>query len=539
MILHKRIYSAVAIMACMLSLGGASAHAASAESAKPNIVIIMADDLGYSDIGCYGGEIPTPNIDNLAKNGIRFRQFYNNARCCPTRASVLTGLYPHEAGIGLMAGSNHGAPGYIGRMGPNTATMAAWLKQGGYFTAMCGKWHVGGEPAKNGFMRSLAASGTGEIYFPDAKGKKGKSPGITLDGEKIPMRGGFLPDNWYSTDLWTSKSLEFIDEARKERKPFFLYLAYNAPHFPLQAPAEDIARFRGTYLAGWDRLREERFERQKKLGVVDPAWTLGNRPDEIPDWDGLDPDEKDRLDHLMATYAACVYRLDKAVGDFVAGLKARGELENTVIFFFSDNGGSPEAGPRGQTEGDPSQGDSRWYSGESWAYLQNTPFRYYKHFTHEGGISSPLIVRWPKGIKDVNEWRDQITHVIDIAPTISELTGVVYPKTIKNRELLPLEGSSLVPAFSNHPLQRSTLYWEHHGNAAILDGHMKLVRRGRPGKELPWELYDIKVDRTEQNDLAKMQPEQVQRLEQLWREWAVRTHVFPTPETSKKRKKKP
>jgi len=500
-------------------------------AAPPNIIVILVDDMGFSDLGCYGSEIPTPNLDALAKNGLRFTQFYNTGRCCPTRASLLTGLYSHQTGVGHMM-ENKGAPGYQGRLNDRCATIAEALKPAGYFTAMTGKWHVGQEqgvtPANRGFERSLNAA-AGGFYQPGATRAK-----LFLDGQPIANDDPRLPKAWYTTDLWTSFGLKFIDEARAAKKPFFLYLAHNAPHFPLQAPAEEIAKFRGKYQAGWGPLRNQRHARQVEMGLIDPAWTMAPRPEAIKAWTSLSDAEKDRFDHLMAVYAAAVAHMDKAIGDLVAGLKERGELDNTLILFLSDNGGNAEGGPNGRSEGDPSKPNSDWFCGESWAFLENTPFRRYKHFNHEGGIATPLIAHWPAGIKARDELRAQPGHLIDILPTCLEVAGAAPLKERAGVAVLPPEGRSLLPAFANEAIQRDALFWEHEGNAAVRVGDLKLVRAGRNGA---WELYDLKRDRTEQHDLAAAQPDKVKELTDQWEAWALRANVKPYPTAGGKKGK--
>lgn len=502
-----------------------------APAAQPNIIVILVDDMGFSDIGCYGSEIPTPNLDALAKNGLRFSQFYNTGRCCPTRASLLTGLYSHQTGVGHMM-ENKAVPGYQGHLNDRCATIAEMLKPSGYFTAMTGKWHVGQEqgvtPSNRGFDRSLNAAAGG---FYQAGATRAK---LFLDSQAIANDDPRLPKEWYSTDLWTSYGLKFIDEARAAKKPFFLYLAHNAPHFPLQAPADEIAKFRGKYLAGWGPLRIQRHARQVELGLVDPAWTMAPRPDTIKAWTSLSDAEKDHFDHLMAVYAAAVAHMDKAIGDLVAGLKERGELDNTLILFLSDNGGNAEAGPNGRAEGDPSKPNSDWYCGESWAFLENTPFRRYKHFNHEGGISTPLIAHWPAGIKARNELRTQPGHLIDILPTCLDVAGATPLKERGGVTVQPPEGRSLLPAFANQPIQRDALFWEHEGNAAVRVGDLKLVRTGRNGT---WELYDLLKDRTEQHDLATAQPDKAKELANKWEAWALRANVKPYPVNTAKKGK--
>ncbi|MCA1962961.1 MAG: arylsulfatase [Prosthecobacter sp.] len=512
---------------------------------KPNIVLILVDDMGFADLGCYGSEIPTPHLDALAKNGLRFTQFYNTGRCCPTRASLLTGLYAHQVGVGHMT-DDQGLPGYRGRLNDACVTLAEVLRPAGYFTALTGKWHVGQNlgvtPWDRGFERTLNAA-AGGFYF--AAGDQAKAK-LFLNGEAIANDDPRLPKDWYSTDLWTTYGLKFIDEALAAKKPFYLHLCHNAPHFPLQAPAEEIAKFRGKYKAGWGALRDARIRRQKELGIIDPAWVKSPRPDTIKLWKDHTPEEQDRFDHLMAVYAATVHCMDKAVGDLVAGLEQRGVLENTLILFMSDNGGNAEAGPKGRTDGDPTQATSNWFCGESWAFLQNAPFRKYKHYNHEGGIATPLIAHWPAGIK-AGAQTEKVTgrlehapaHLIDIMATCVDVSGASYPKEHHGRAIQPMEGISLRPAFSGEPLTASPrlLFWEHEGNAAVRQGDLKLVRTGRTG---PWELYDLKSDRTEQHNLASTQPEKVKELAAEWQKWAERAQVLPYPPEGKakgKRKK--
>jgi len=501
---------------------------------RPNIVIILVDDMGFSDLGCYGGEIPTPNLDELAAGGLRFTQFYNTGRCCPTRASLLTGLYPHQAGVGHMT-DDKGGPGYRGRLNDHCVTIADVLRDAGYFTAMSGKWHVGQNfgvvPWERGFVRSLNAP-AGGFYYGDSPRAQ-----LFLNGLQLDVKGGELPKNWYSTDLWTDYGIKFIDEALAARKPFFLYLAHNAPHFPLQAPAEEIARFRGKYKIGWDKLREQRHARQIEMGIMDRAWPMSPRPSEVRAWEQLTAAQQDRFDHIMAIYAAVVSRMDASVGRLVEALGKRGILDDTLILLLSDNGGNAEGGPDGTFQGEPpGSSASTVFCGQSWATLQNTPLRRYKHFNHEGGVATPLIVHWPARIAARGELRHQPGHLVDLMATCVDLSGAKYPGEFQGRPILPMEGRSLVPAFDDRPIEREALYWEHEGNAAIRVGDWKLVRLGRGG---PWELYDLKADRTEQRDLAQEQPERAKALAAQWEAWAERAHVTPYPTGGKKAAKAP
>src|SRR5215469_8191134 len=387
-----------AILSCLLTFG-----LSSAVTARTNIVVVLVDDMGFSDIGPYGGEVPTPNLDRLAAEGVRFTQFYNAARCSPTRASLLTGLYPHQAGMGWLDSMvEPKSRGIHGRLLPRCVTIAEVLRDAGYFTAMAGKWHLGQQhatvPWTRGFDRSLN-SRFGEVYFPKEMDKPGTEV-LYLNGDEMPKDSPVFGQDWYSTDLFTEWGLKFIDEARAQDKPFFLYLAQGAVHFPLRAPREIIEKYRGRYTPGWDALRERRHAKQVELGLVDPRWPLAARPPESPAWETRTADQRRRFEEIMAVYAAMIDRIDFAVGTLVEGLRRRGLLDDTLILLLSDNGGNAEGGPPGVTRGDGPIGSPQSYVllGMNWATLANTPFRRYKHFTHEGGISSPLIAHWPAGI---------------------------------------------------------------------------------------------------------------------------------------------
>lgn len=502
-----------------------------AAAEKPNIVVILADDMGFSDLGCYGSEIPTPNLDGLAAKGLRFTQFYNTGRCCPTRASLLTGLYSHQAGVGHMT-EDKKLPGYRGFLTENTVTIAEVLKPAGYFTAVTGKWHVGDKeaarlPLQRGFDRFYGVPEGGGFYF---KLKEGRS--LWLNNEVLHTDQNNVPDGWYSTDAWTEWGLKFIDEAQAEKKPFFLYLAHNAPHFPLQAPAAEIAKFRNKYQIGWGAVRDRRYARQVELGIIDEKWAKAPRPEAVQPWAKVPKEERDRFDHLMATYAACVHRLDQAVGDLVAGLKQRGAYENTLILFLSDNGGTAESGPNGRSEGDPTTADSNWFCGESWAFPQNTPFRLFKRYNHEGGVATPLIAHWPRGFAGGGKLVKTPAHVVDLLATCADLAGADYPRERAGQAVTATAGLSLKPLLLRpyEPVPESLvnrpLYWEHEGHAAVRWGNEKLVRKGANG---PWELYDMEGDRTELNDLAAKRPERVQELAAEWLAWAKTNQVLPAP----------
>lgn len=527
-------WTRIILALCVVALATPVANAQCAT--KPNVIVMLVDDMGWSDIGCYGGEIPTPNLDALAAGGVRFTQFYNTARCSPTRASLLTGLYPHQAGMGHLDNIvREGSIGTTGRLNAQSVTMAEVLREAGYFTAMTGKWHLGQQhgtpPWKHGFERVLNLR-AGGIFFPnqnfqggsDELTRRGQEP-LYLNGREVARDAAEFGKNWYSTYLWADFGLKFIDEARQAGKPFFLYVAHNAPHFPLMAPQELIAKYRGKYKAGWDKLREERYRRQVEMDLIDARWPLSPRGAESPAWDNLSEAEKERFDHLMAVYAAMIEAIDTSVGTLVRGLRERGALDNTLILFLSDNGGNGESGPAGRFNGDPPGGpNSNLYLGMNWAALNNTPFRRFKHFTHEGGIATPLIAYWPQGIprRRHNQLEHQPGHLIDLMATVVDVTGANYPRTFNGQAIQPMEGISLRPAFAGRARKRTQpLYWEHEGNRAIRSGQWKLVAKYLDD----WELYDLSADRVERNNLAARHPEIVRKLAAQWEAWAKRAHV--------------
>jgi arylsulfatase A-like enzyme len=536
----RPLLAAAALLASITPL-----HAADPPQ-RPNVVLILADDMGYSDLGCYGGEISTPSLDKLAAGGLRFTRFYNCTRCCPSRASLLSGLYPHQAGVGLMTGDQK-LPGYRGQLQPNAVTIAEVLKAAGYRTLMCGKWHLAAGPKKSptpvdrGFDDYFGlVEGFRDFWDPKAY--------VRLPAGR-PART-YPPGGFYATDAFADHALDFLADARKTPdKPFFLYLAFTAPHFPLHAPAEDVAKYKETYAKGWDKLREERLARMKKLGLVGPDTRLPPRSEyetlgykdrgTNPAWDSLPADRRADLARRMAVYAAMIDRMDRHVGRVIDDLRKHDQLDNTLVLVLSDNGACAEWDPFGfdgssgpnnvlhrGADLDKMGGPGTYHSyGSGWANACNTPFRLYKHYCHEGGISTPLIAHWPKGIAATGELRDQVGHIIDVMATCLDVTGATYPagKT-------PPEGKSLVPAFAGKPLDRDHLAWEHEGNRAIRAGKWKLVAR----RDGPWELYDIDADRTEQTDLAAGHPDRVRELSGKWDKWAKRTNVLPRPTPKKK-----
>ena len=508
-----------------------AALAPAQQAKRPNVIVILVDDMGFSDIGPYGSEIPTPNLDALAANGLRFTQFYNSARCSPSRASLLTGLYPHEAGMGgLDSIVRPGLGGFQGRLADRAVTIAEVLKPAGYFTGMAGKWHVGAQhgtpPKAVGFDRSMFQKGG--TYFPDQPGK-GRTF-VTIDGRQARLDSPEVgKGEWYASDMLVDWTVRFVDEAKVAGKPFFLYLPFTAVHFPVMAPADEIAKFKGKYMAGWDQLRRDRFERQKKTGLIAADATLPDVLPEAYDWDKLPAADKERFDTIMAVYAAAISRMDKAIGTLVADLKARGEFDNTLILFMSDNGGNAESGPDGRTGVAPWGGkNSNVFVGLNWATLQNTPFRYFKHYAEEGGIATPLIASWPAGIdaKVRGTMVREPGHLVDVMPTLAELAGAKYPARFDGHDIRPMSGRSFAGAFDGKPLTRSVpIFWEHEGNKAVRDGKWKLVAQFGA----PWQLYDMSTDRTETRDLAAAHPDIAARMTQQWNDWAAKSFVDPWP----------
>lgn len=501
------------------------------EAQRPNIVIVMADDMGYSDLGCYGGEIETPHLDRLAAGGVRFTQFYNTARCCPTRAALLTGVYQHQAGIGHMVG-NLGVPSYQGYLNDRTVTIAETLRPAGYATLMTGKWHVGSQPEhwplQRGFDRYWGTPSGGGVYFKDTL-KVRTNVFFTSGNERIEA-----PDDLYVTDTFTDYALKFIDGAVEADKPFFLYLAHIAPHWPLQAKPKDIEKYRGRYDAGWDVVRKARYRRQLDMGIVDRAWPLSPRDPKAKAWKSLSEAKRKDLAYRMSVYAAQVDCIDQNMGRLLAHLEKRGVLDNTLILFLSDNGCSAEGGPGGfsrGTKGVPiGQGESYASVGLEWANVNDTPYRKFKMDTHEGGIATPLIAHWPRGIERRGELEGTPGHVIDLLPTCLDVAGAGYPAKHGDKATIPPEGRSLVPAMNGEAVQRDALYWEHQGNRAVRVGDWKLVA---PNKQ-PWELYNLRDDRTELDNLADKQPERVKELAAKWETWAKRVGVEPWPIRKKK-----
>jgi arylsulfatase len=527
------------VVACFGFCAAATCQASQPQNAglatRPNIILILADDMGFSDLGCYGSEINTPNLDQLGTGGIRFTQFYNAARCCPSRASLLTGLYPHQAGIGHMLGRS---ANYAGDLSRNAITLAEALKAAGYSTYAAGKWHVTpwrpnaptmltSGPTNRGFDRFYGIIQSIRSYY--------NPPSLMEDGRVLPTPQG----DYHFTDAVTEHAVDYIKNQPAD-KPYFLYAAYAAPHFPLHAHEADIARYRGRFKAGWDELRKERHGRLVDLKLIDPAWPLPPRDEQELPWNEINPAYRDWFDERMATYAAMIDQMDRGVGQILAAVRAREDRDNTLIVFLSDNGGCAEElfttgntatdYPRRTRAGEPvrpgnepsiNPGPETTYAsyGLEWAGLSNTPLRRYKSFMHEGGIATPMIVWWPGRIQPA------ITHdpghVIDLLPTFLELASGTYPAEFNGNRIVPVEGRSLIPVLQGGTRPTAIYGWEHEGNRALRQGDWKIVSRYPGG----WELYDMKTDRLETRDLAKERPEKLAELSALYDAWAQRAGV--------------
>jgi arylsulfatase A-like enzyme len=553
--LRQSALGAASLYTASLTRGGETSLPAGGRK-KQNVIVILADDMGFSDIGCYGSEIATPNLDRLANTGVRFSQAYNTARCCPSRASLLTGLYPHQAGIGHMVG-NYGVPAYQGYLRSDCVTVAEVMREAGYRTWMSGKWHVGGNqapdkpstwhpgapdqptPLDRGFDRFFGTLGGAGSYY--------RPPLLMDQGKFITPDQGF-----YYTNAIGDHACTMIREATDAKKPFFGYVAFTSPHWPLHALPEDIERHRNRYRAGWDVLRTERHEGLRKAGIIGDNCPLSPRDKEVPAWDSLDASRQEWESLRMATYAAIIDRMDRNIGRILDCLDATGQRDNTLIIFASDNGGSEEllrddgrnvaryhlptshgTLPRmGNIQGlAPGPEDTFMSYGRAWANASDTPFRQFKKWVHEGGIATPLIVNYPGYTGTHGRIARDPCHFIDILPTIMEFTGATHPETFHGRAMTPLAGRSVLPAASEgRSLEPRPYFWEHSGNRAVRIGDMKLVA----DNESPWELYDLSVDRTELNDLAATRATEVVAMEKRYQKWADSVGVIRYSELEKK-----
>ncbi len=475
-------------------------HSAGPGAERPNVVLIMVDDLGYADFGCYGSEIETPNIDRLAADGLRFTSFFNTAKCHSSRVSLLTGLYCNQAGSTRL---NRGV------------TIAEVLARSGYATAMVGKWHLDGQPTDRGFGRFFGhLSGATNCFVGDDT--------FRYNGE--PFRD--FGDGFYTTDANIRYARQFVAEMQRENpeRPFFLYIAHNAPHYPLQVPKAEFEKYRQRYRQGWDAVRDQRIKKQRAMGLYPAAWNVAARPQNVPAWETLSPSEKDWESRRMAAYAGMVDRLDQATGELIAYLKSEGLFENTLIMICSDNGACPFDRTRG-AEFPPWDPRSYWCYDTGWAHVGNTPFRLYKQNQHQGGIASPLIVHWPRGLKTASGTiTPQVAHVIDFMATCTDVADAEYPATWPERDVQPLVGKSLVPIFEGKErTPHDALYFQFQTNRAIRAGKWKLVSH----RASAWELYDMVADGTETVDVAAHHPDIVKRLARRWHALAVQDQLPP------------
>lgn len=512
-----------------LSLFGLSELTSAAD--KPNIIVILADDMGYSDLGCYGSEIETPNINHLAETGLRYRQFYNCARSCPTRASLLTGLYPHQAGMGWMASANLQKPAYQGYLNDQCVTIAEVLKTAGYKTYMSGKWHVSSDRQNRGKVKTNWPNQRGfDRYFGLVAGSSNYFQAtLNNDNEQFdsPTDGSF-----YITNALADSATMFIDRHNFNQQPLFLYLAFTSPHWPLQAFQKDIDKYVERYKAGWDQLRNERAHRQKELGLFGKDVALSPRDKAVTAWDKLSQSQQNEEAMRMAIYAAQIDIMDQGVGRVVKELEKKGQLDNTVIMFLSDNGACAENISSGKRKAIDGKMDTFESYRINWANLSSTPYREYKHFTNEGGIATPLIVHYPKGIdkKFNNSFVDEYGHVTDIMATCVDLSGSTYPKTYKENNITPMQGVSLVPNFSGKQTNRTATFWEHEANIAMRDGKWKIVTKTNEDARFDKSainLFDMSKDPSEMNDLSKEYPKKVEEMFNAWDKWANQVGVYP------------
>lgn len=551
-----------------------TSQAASKTHERPNIIVIMSDDMGYSDIGCYGGIIETPNLDRLAKNGLQYLQFYNTARSCPTRASLLTGLHPHQAGIGHMM-DNRGEDGYRGDLNEHCVTFGEVLRPAGYGTYAVGKWHVTpykqddakkkNWPLQRGFDRFYGTiPGGGSFYDPY---------GLCRDNTELTAANDpeYHPDEFFYTDAIADNAIAFLREHDEQHDdtPFFMYVAFTAAHWPMHVPEKYVEPYYGKFDEGWDELRSRKYREMVSDGIISEKWALSTDAS-VDKW--AEVENKKFETRCMEVYAGMVSNLDQNIGRIVEYLRQSGQLDNTVVIYLQDNGGCAEPMERGRKPFEVKVPDGETLSpmspdefqtrlipfktrdgrpvrrgqvlaggadtyvayGKSWAHLSNTPFREYKHWVHEGGISTPLIVHWPAGLGKGGEKRQRPGQLMDIMATCIELSGADYPAVFDGNDIYPCEGVSLVGSFRSDRSDRGRyLYWEHEGNRAVRKGKWKLVYKHEGGESDiqpgAWELYDMRDDRTETTNLADKYPAKVAKMATAWDTWAERCHVIPWP----------
>lgn len=499
--------ASLCVCGLLIGLSSRAAGETPALEESPNIIFVLADDMGFSDLGCYGSEIATPHLDGLAAEGLRFTQFYNTSKCFPSRACLLNGIYAQQSGM-------HRRPGKM----KAAVTLGEVLRSAGYRTLMAGKHHGTENPFERGFDRYFGLRDGACNFFNPGRQREGegkpaqKSPRRAWCIDHVTYKPYTPPEkDFYTTDYFTNAALNYLEEYRGEEKPFFLYLSYNAPHDPLQAWPEDITKYRGRYRDGYASTRLARWEKQQTMGLFPESVRLSDA--EFGPWDALTEEQKDEEDLRMAVYAAMIDRLDQNIGRLLAKLEALGERENTVIFFASDNGGSAEVVRRGEG---PIGSMTRWASlKKDWANVSNTPFRKYKNFSMEGGIVTPLIVHWPGRLANPGVFVREPAHMIDIMATVVDLGMARYPLTWNDQPVTPMQGVSLRRLFEGNSLERTQpLFWQWGRGKAIREGRWKLVSQGEA-----WELYDMAQDRTEMNDLASTHPDVVERLSKRWEAW--------------------
>ena len=477
-----------------------------AKASRPNIILIMCDDMGWSDIGCYGGEVQTPTLDRMAREGMRFTQFYNNAKCTTTRASILTGLYPRRGEGGLLR--------------TNMVTLGEAMKLAGYQTSLSGKWHLGSDETTHPFKRGFdeyygLLDGACNFFDPKQRDPKYKGARIRKFGENDRELFEF-PKDYYTTDAFTDHAIKSLNKFSEKDEPFFLHVCYTAPHYPLHAKPEDIAKYRGKFKMGWNKMREQRHKRMKEMGLIDPKWKLSSRDSRAYDWASANHDHEDLR---MAVYAAMIDSMDQNIGRLMAALKKSGEADNTLVLFLSDNGGCAEEPGGRSPKIIPGPKDFYAAVGPSWGWAQNAPFRRYKKWAHEGGIATPCIAWWPGQIK-ANSITKEVGHIIDFMPTFLELAGGKYPAKHKGNDILPVEGKSLLPILNGGKRGgHDQIAWQWSGNRALREGKWKLVWDKLDKR---WSLFDLEADRTETNDLASTNPKRVVRLKKDWFAWAMK-----------------
>lgn len=564
MILRRFQLKGVIVVVLLLVFFFQSAQAQNRKDHRPNIILILADDLGYSDIGCYGAEIKTPNLDKLASNGMRFTQFYNASRCCPTRAALLTGLYNHKAGVGDMS-TDHNLPGYRGFMKENTVTIAEVLKTAGYQTGMVGKWHLSNTPTlpKEEHLKWLAHQKSLPYFapveqYPVNRGFDkyyGNIWGVVDFFDPFSLVNGTEPveavsKDYYFTDVINDTASNYIRNFSKTGKPFFLYVAHTAPHWPLHALPEDIRKYENVYKKGWDKIREERHKKLIKEGIISAQTVLSERWKNHRSWE--DNPDKAWDAHAIAVKAAMIDRMDAGIGRIITTLKETGQLDNTLILFLSDNGASSDNaqnyGPGYDRAGSTRDGRQVIFpvnkkvlpgpqttfasADDMWSNVSNTPFRYWKIKQYEGGIATPLIAYWPKGIDSKGTITNQVGHVIDFMPTFMELSGAKYPAKFKGSAITPYAGKSLADIFKGKQRKgHEYLFFEHLNSRGVRYGDWKLVTLN---VNSPWELYNLRTDRTETKNVAKENPELLKKLSAAWEKWAAENDVLPKPPVVKK-----